>query len=172
MLRESLQNADRALFKRLFYTTRHFDYRPIVWISKTGDGYLYLIIAAMLWLFDPTHGELFIYVGVLAYAMELPLFVLLKKWFKRPRPEDLFVNFRAHIKPSDKFSLPSGHTAAAFLMAVILAYFYPFISALAFTWAALIGLSRVLLGVHYPSDIVAGAALGSTIGVFSLVVLV
>ncbi|WP_100657691.1 phosphatase PAP2 family protein [Alteromonas flava] len=168
---KGLLEQDRRLFFWIFNASSSIGMRRILFVSKTGDGYLYLLIAALLWFYDPVHGELFIYVGLLAYAFELPLFLLLKKWLKRPRPADLLSDFNAHIKPADKFSLPSGHTAAAFLMATILSYFYPPIAGLAILWAGLIGLSRVLLGVHYPSDILAGAVLGTSVGLFSLLVM-
>ena len=168
----TLQHIDNVVFQYLFNKAKHRDFRPIVWVSRSGDGACYLLIAALLWWLDPVHGKLFSYVGLLAYALELPLFIVLKRLFKRPRPADLFGNFHAHIQPADKFSLPSGHTAAAFLMAVIVAYFYPSMAFLAYSWACLIGLSRILLGVHYPGDIIAGAALGTTIGLFSLFIMV
>jgi undecaprenyl-diphosphatase len=81
------------------------------------------------------------------------------------------VNLTAHVTPSDKFSLPSGHTAAAWLMASIVAHYYPPFALLAYSWAALIGLSRVLLGVHYPSDVFAGTLLGITIASTSISIL-
>ncbi len=140
-------------------------------VSKTGDGHLYLLVAFLLWAFEPTHGALFLYTGLLAYSLELPLFVILKKLFKRQRPSDVFKNFNAFVEPSDKFSLPSGHTTAAFLMASLLAYFYPSVSVFVYLWASTVGISRVLLGVHYPSDIVAGALLGLTISLLSINIL-
>ncbi|MEC8880451.1 MAG: phosphatase PAP2 family protein [Pseudomonadota bacterium] len=68
----------------------------------------------------------------------------------------------AFIKPAGRFSFPSGHTAAAFVMATLLGIFYPVVATLALAFALLVGLSRVLLGVHYPSDIAAGALLGTS----------
>ncbi|WP_026376606.1 phosphatase PAP2 family protein [Aestuariibacter salexigens] len=166
-----LTRADRTLFYWLYNKTRNRDCRPILWISHSGDGHLYLCIGFLLWAFEPEHGALFMYTALMAYALELPLYVVLKKVFKRQRPCDLFKPLRTHITPSDKFSLPSGHTAAAFLMATLLASYYPAAALLAYGWAACIGVSRVLLGVHYPSDIVAGATLGITISLLSLHIL-
>jgi undecaprenyl-diphosphatase len=139
----------------------------IRWVSKTGDGHLYLGVGVILWMFDPQDGPLFFSTALMAYALELPLYVLLKKSVKRKRPCDLMGFLNAHITPSDKFSLPSGHTAAAFLMAALLAHFYPSVAIFVYCWASMIGISRVLLGVHYPSDILAGAALGMTISFIS-----
>lgn len=162
---------DTLLFHWIFNWTAQRNCNLIRWVSKTGDGHLYLLIGFVLWAFDPKDGPLFLYTALLAYALELPVYVVLKKSFKRQRPCDLMAYLSAHIKPSDKFSLPSGHTAAAFLMASLLAHFYPSVTVLVYAWASVIGLSRVLLGVHYPSDILAGATLGLTISFLSLTIL-
>jgi undecaprenyl-diphosphatase len=169
---KSLTKYDTDLFYRLYKLTQKRDCRSIIWLSKTGDGYLYLVVGMLLWAFEPEHGEIFLYTALMAYALELPIYLLLKKTLKRPRPCDFLTNFKAHITPSDKFSLPSGHTAAAWLMACIVAHFYPSFSVVVYGWASLIGLSRVLLGVHYPSDVLAGALLGIAIAFISTPILV
>jgi undecaprenyl-diphosphatase len=169
---KALTKYDAELFHWLYGLTNQHNCRAIIWLSRTGDGYLYFLIGIALWAFEPEFGQLFLYTALMAYALELPIYVLLKKYFKRQRPCDFFAHFDAHVTPSDKFSLPSGHTAAAWLMACIVADFYPPFAILAYTWAGLIGLSRVLLGVHYPSDIVAGTLLGLTIAQLSLLLLV
>lgn len=161
---EKIVNMDVKCLEWVHQYTQHKSCRRIIWLSKTGDGYLYLVIGILLWVFEPEYGGLFLATALMAYALEVPTYLILKHAFKRRRPEQFLPNFSAHIQPSDKFSLPSGHTAAAFLMALILSSFYPAIAPIAYTWASGIGLSRILLGVHYPSDVVLGALLGSTIG--------
>jgi len=137
-------------------------------ISRLGDGGLYLALGLSLALLKVQDGEDFLLAGLLAFAIELPLYLILKNTIKRDRPCHRFDNFDAFIVPSDKFSFPSGHAAAAFVFATVLSHFYPSMLELSYSIAVLIGLSRVMLGVHYPTDIAAGAALGMSCAMVAL----
>lgn len=138
------------------------------WVSKTGDGQLYIVLALILFYFDKEHGALFFYTALTAYCFEIPMYLMLKHAFKRQRPCDLLQHFQAYVVPGDKFSLPSGHTAAAFLMATVIMHFYPSLAVLAFTWASLVGLSRIVLRVHFPLDVLLGASLGISVALYSI----
>lgn len=138
-------------------------------VSRLGDGGFYLLLGVVLATFEPSNGLLFLLAGLFAYAIELPLYLLLKNTIKRDRPCDA-LPFEAYIVPSDKFSFPSGHAAAAFVFATLITHFYPPFSLLAYSIASLVGISRVLLGVHYPTDIVAGAVLGTVCAMSALVI--
>jgi undecaprenyl-diphosphatase len=144
------------------HVTKKFQYRPYIrWISHTGDGHFYFMIALSLLLLDSNNGTEFFWSGIIAYVIEVSLYLLLKNAIKRDRPAIKISSYTAWITPSDQFSFPSGHTAAAFVFACLVLHFYPTFAVLAFIWAAAIASSRVLLGVHYPTDLVAGALLGS-----------
>ncbi len=132
-------------------------------VSRTGDGPLYAVAACLLW-WQGIAGQEAVRVALWAFALELPLYLLLKNALKRQRPAGLPV----FITPSDRYSLPSGHTAAAFLMATVVAASFPLWAPLLFVWAALVGASRLLLGVHYLSDLVAGALLGGGCALWAL----
>ncbi|AJR09985.1 phosphatase PAP2 family protein [Photobacterium gaetbulicola] len=125
-------------------------------VSHTGDGHLYVIFALMIWGADVEQGADVVKTGLQAFALEVPVYLLLKYSLKRRRPEAL----PSFVTPSDKYSLPSGHTTAAFVMASLITAFYPDTSWFIWPWAVAIGFSRVLLGVHYITDVIAGALLG------------
>lgn len=135
--------------------------RSIRLISHTGDGPVYFIIALALLMLEPYVGTEFFWAGIIAYIFDVSLYLLLKNLIKRDRPAVKISSYQAWITPSDQFSFPSGHTAAAFLFACLVLNFYPIFAIPCFIWASAIGISRVLLGVHYPTDLVAGALLGS-----------
>lgn len=89
-----------------------------------------------------------------------------KPIFRRVRP---FVNREARVvgvRPADH-SFPSGHTASSFAAATALAFFYPRAAPLAYGLATAVGVSRVHLGVHFPSDAAVGGVIGIGIGTFS-----
>ncbi len=91
--------------------------------------------------------------------------VRVKPLFRRVRP---FVNREARvvgIRPADH-SFPSGHTASSFAAATALAFYYPRAAPLAYALATAVGMSRVHLGVHFPSDAAVGGVIGIGIGTF------
>jgi undecaprenyl-diphosphatase len=147
------------------HVTKRIQYRRTVrFISATGDGPVYFCIAMLLLMLENNYGATFFGAGIIAYSMDVSLYLLLKNLIKRDRPAVKISSYQAFITPSDQFSFPSGHTAAAFLFACLVLHFYPLFALPCFIWASAVGISRVLLGVHYPTDLVAGAVLGSSCG--------
>lgn len=129
-------------------------------LSRSGDGIMQVLLPLCLWWVDRDRGGDLAYATALAFAVERPLYWVLKNCCRRRRPPDAIPAFEAVIHASDRFSFPSGHTMAAFLFATLAVMSYGAIFAPLYVWAFGVGLSRVALGVHFPSDILAGAGLG------------
>lgn len=90
-----------------------------------------------------------------------------KHLWDRPRPVLLFFDVRLPAGPLFVHSFPSGHATAAFAAAFVWAAFLPKMRWGFYALAALVALSRVYLGVHFPFDVLYGAFLGSIIGIWS-----
>jgi undecaprenyl-diphosphatase len=101
---------------------------------------------------------------VTAVSVGIALFLVLKRACGRKRPCAVAPHCWATLLPPDHFSFPSGHTITAFAVAVSLGVFYPGILPGLLFCAASVALSRILLGMHFLSDVVAGAALGTALG--------
>ncbi|MBS3799124.1 phosphatase PAP2 family protein [Pseudoalteromonas sp. BDTF-M6] len=170
MILAQLDRFDRALFKVLFRARyRRWQHHSIRLMSRSGDGILYALFGLYLLIYSTPEQITLLLVLLLGYAIERPIYFFTKNLFQRVRPCDGLTRY-AHIRPSDKFSLPSGHSAAAWVFAVIVGQFYPQLAPYLYGWAALVACSRVLLGVHYPLDIVLGSLLGYGCAVFALLI--
>lgn len=133
--------------------------------SRTADGHLYILFSLVLLL---QKNFLMFKVTIAAFTMERIIYFILKKFTRRNRPPETLPNFQSIIQASDKFSFPSGHTSAAFLMSALLAYLYPAGVWLMYPWACCVAFSRIMLGVHFPTDTLAGATLGTAVAVTTI----
>jgi undecaprenyl-diphosphatase len=102
--------------------------------------------------------------GVIALA----LYRWLKRWTKRPRPFVFDARIRAWVAPLDEFSFPSGHTLHAVAFTLVALAHYPTLAWILVPFTATVAASRVVLGLHYPSDVLAATAIGSAIAAAAL----
>ena len=158
-----LQQADEALFRMVSGQGRRGWVALARLLSRSGDGLLYPFVGLTAWLWGGELGATFLLLALAAFAIERPLYLILKNSLRRHRPAERLLGVAAVVQPSDRFSLPSGHTAGAFVMATLLATSWPAFAMPLFLWAAGVGWSRVMLRVHFPADVLIGAAIGTAV---------
>lgn len=132
-------------------------------ISHSGNGYLYPLVPLVIIFAGLPQPLTFLTMTVLAFSVERSIYLFVKKMFKRRRPANILPNYDSVIIASDEFSFPSGHSSAAFLMVTLLVTAYGSMFAPLYLWSALVAASRVLVGVHFPTDILVGSLLGTLI---------
>jgi undecaprenyl-diphosphatase len=137
--------------------------RVLVVVSRLGDGMFWYLLIAGLALLGGTHGRDVAMQMLLAGALNLPLYFWLKHTIGRPRPYVKCPDIHACARALDKFSFPSGHTLHAFTFLIFCIWYFPTAALALAPLVVLIAVSRVALGLHYPSDVVAGALLGSAV---------
>jgi undecaprenyl-diphosphatase len=135
-----------------------------VWMicaTRGGDGWLWYSLGFIVLLFGGDLRFVAVGSGALAAGTGIAVFLRLKKAFRRRRPCVFEPHCWATLLPPDQFSFPSGHTITAFAVALSLAHFYPELTIGLLFCAISVAGSRILLGMHFLSDVVAGAAIGS-----------
>jgi undecaprenyl-diphosphatase len=147
----------RALVRRYFAT-----------VSRLGDGVFWYALMAVIVLADG-------YAGLAASAhmaatggVALLLYRGLKRWTRRPRPFASDRRIRPLVRPLDEFSFPSGHTLHAVSFALVALSHYPQLAALLIPFSASVAVSRVVLGLHYPSDVLAATGIATALAAASL----
>jgi undecaprenyl-diphosphatase len=137
-------------------------------ISRLGDGvFWYATMALVL----AAHAQAAIRPVVHMIAVGV-VCTLLYKWLKsrtsRPRPFAVpGAAVRRGAEPLDAFSFPSGHTLHAVAFSIVAIAYYPALAWALVPFTLLVAMSRLVLGLHYPSDVLAGAGLGALIALLS-----
>ncbi|MFK7731092.1 MAG: phosphatase PAP2 family protein [Pseudomonadales bacterium] len=141
-------------------------------VSLTADGWPYVLFAFVYYLVEPVQGAVFATALAWALLLERSCYFVMKNSFRRKRPPAALPNFTSFIVASDEFSFPSGHTSGAFLFASCLVLVFGPMFMITYVWAGLVALSRISLGVHFPTDTAMGALMGSSIALLSYYYLV
>jgi len=137
-----------------------------VWMlcaTRGGDGWLWYGMGLMILLFGGDQRFLAVATAAAAAGLGITLFLRLKKATGRKRPCAFEPHCWAKLLPPDQFSFPSGHTITAFSVAVSLSMFYPNLAIGLLFCAVSVALSRILLGMHFLSDVLAGAVIGTAL---------
>lgn len=131
------------------------------WITELGGPFFSVLSCLLLYFWGTPDLRITAWDGLLALVFSHLAAQIIKWAFTRPRPymtlPDVYTVF-----PLKDPSFPSGHTTAAFSLAVCYALHFPFFAGPLLTVAAVVGFSRIYLGLHYPSDVGIGALLGSS----------
>lgn len=137
-------------------------------ISRLGDGVFWYVLMGALIVVDGMQGLAASAHLAATGLIALTLYKLLKRWTRRPRPFASDARIRAWVAPLDEFSFPSGHTLHAVAFSLVALAHYPVLAWLLIPFTASVAVSRVVLGLHYPSDVLAATGIGITLAGASL----
>ena len=137
-------------------------------ISRLGNGifwYALMILLPFIYGFSATLVVLQMAIAGLSGSL---IYYILKRGIERPRPYVVNDLIKLGTQPLDQFSFPSGHTLHAVGFSTIVCFYYPEFILVLLPVTALIAISRMLLGLHYPSDVLVGAGIGLLMAILIL----
>jgi undecaprenyl-diphosphatase len=166
---QRINDFDVALCLLFNRQSRHLSIRSgFRLISRLGDGiFWYALMAILLVCYQAKALPAVLHMLATALIGTL-IYKLIKAKTLRPRPFNVYPAIVCVGKTLDQFSFPSGHTLHAVSFSLIVVFYFPALIWLVLPFAVLVALSRPILGLHYPSDVLAGAALGALISLTSL----
>jgi undecaprenyl-diphosphatase len=165
---ERLAEWDRGLCRRCNSACQFTGLRVVsVVSSRLGDGaFWYALMAAML-VWDG-HNALAPVLHMVAAGFACTMiYKSLKHGTARARPYVAQADITLFAMPLDRYSFPSGHTLHAVAFTLIALGYYPALFWLLAPFCLLVALSRIVLGLHYPSDVIAGACIGAAVATLS-----
>ena len=137
-------------------------------VSRLGDGVFWYALMLALISFGGKMGlQAAVHMAATGLA-SLLLYKLLKRWTRRPRPFASDVRIKAWVAPLDEFSFPSGHTLHAVAFTLVALSYFPVLAWILIPFSASVAASRVVLGLHYPSDVFAATGIGIALAGASL----
>jgi len=140
-------------------------------VSRLGDGVFWYTLILLLPVVYGEAGLLPALRMTLVGFTGLALYKYLKCRLVRERPYISLAGIVAGTKALDRYSFPSGHTLHAVSFSTLVTTSFPELAVLVVPFAALVAASRVVLGLHYPSDVLAGAAIGAGLATLSMIVM-
>lgn len=136
-------------------------------ISRLGDGHAWYGLMAILAICAGGRGlHAALQMAGTGFVAWL-LYRTLKRRIRRPRPFRTHPAVVARAAPLDEYSFPSGHTLHAVSFSIVAVGWFPMLALALIPFTVLIAMSRVVLGLHYPSDVIAGALIGTVLGLAS-----
>ena len=140
-------------------------------VDRLGDGLFWYALMLALLLRNGAEAALPVLHMLGVGAACTAAYKLLKRGTLRPRPYEVHAHIAAGAAPLDRFSFPSGHALHAVAFTLVAAQHYPRLAVLLAPFTLLVAVSRVVLGLHYPSDVLAGALLGALVALASFALL-
>ena len=129
-------------------------------VSRLSNGAIWYAAALALPWFGGATGTACALRMVGVGLVDLGIYKILKRHFARPRPFIGCPGVRARGPTLDEHSFPSGHTLHSVGFAMMLFTYYPALGWIVWPFTAMVALSRIVLGLHYPSDVIVGALIG------------
>src|SRR6202046_1400146 len=159
-----IQSSDYRLMRRVHRWRAPRWIRILMMLAtRGGDGWLWYALGLILVFYGGEQRFLAIGAAASSAVAGIFLFRTLKRTSRRQRPCEIAPHCWASILPPDKYSFPSGHSITAFALALSIGLFYPDLQGCLLAVAFLMATSRIILGMHFLSDVLAGSAIGAGI---------